>query len=422
MAHGKPLDEALLPLAKELQDLELPGPLLKKRESAGKPQGLYTAHIQSELRADFTPVLTPPGSPHELEAARGQLTPFLRDTLVGLNYAYYAPPGAQMLFNNPLFVRAHDFSADVVLDADLHWQRPQLQSRGSATAGGAHLTGSLADLPYVLAQLEQNFIVPENVQALIWEDLVPSLLTSAVLPRWWRVTRNELHAVTLYQRFGEELVAAAAKDDKLRQTVTGILAERVLPQVSGKVEETLHGGHPEAALSQLAPGEVFYLAAEFRRRFPEENPGLGKSGQDLNELAQRYPQEVSLARLSRDFGVPHPALERTYACELLNVKPFPTFIGYSSRLLAESWDSNNLYWARLADENNYPPVMLHLLVPELTQRMIRKVFATHLEDWPALLRALRETGEEFRQGKVAPPPNWVTASPPKGLSVNEESF
>ena len=34
--------------------------------------------------------------------ARGLVVPFLRDTLVGLNYAYYEPPGAQILLNNPL--------------------------------------------------------------------------------------------------------------------------------------------------------------------------------------------------------------------------------------------------------------------------------------------------------------------------------
>jgi hypothetical protein len=76
-------------------------------------------------------------------------------------------------------------------------------------------------------------------------------------------------------------------------------------------------------------------------------------------------------------------------------------MGYSSRLLAESWDSNNLYWARLADEKGYPPVMLNRLVPELTRRMISKIFATDFEDWQALLRAVRETGEEFREGKIA---------------------
>jgi hypothetical protein len=69
--------------------------------------------------------------------------------------------------------------------------------------------------------------------------------------------------------------------------------------------------------------------------------------------------------------------------------------------MAESWDSNNLYWARLVDEKGYDPVVLNVLVPELTRRMVEKIFATDFEDWTALLRAMRETGEEFRQGKVA---------------------
>ena len=43
---------------------------------------------------------------------------------------------------------------------------------------------------------------------------------------------------------------------------------------------------------------------------------------------------------------------------------------------------------------------LNRLVPELTRHMVEKIFATDLEDWPALLRATRETGDEFRQGKV----------------------
>jgi hypothetical protein len=33
--------------------------------------------------------------------------------------------------------------------------------------------------------------------------------------------------------------------------------------------------------------------------------------------------------------------------------------------------------------------------------MVEKIFATDLEDWPALLRAMHETGEDFRKGKIA---------------------
>jgi hypothetical protein len=49
----------------------------------------------------------------------------------------------------------------------------------------------------------------------------------------------------------------------------------------------------------------------------------------------------------------------------------------------------------------YSPVMLNVLVPQLTRRMVEQTFASHLEDWSAVLRAMRETGEEFRQGKIA---------------------
>src|SRR5258707_1880709 len=113
-------------------------------------------------------------------------------------------------------------------------------------------------LPYALAKVEQDFIVPQNVQSLIWEDLVPGLMTSAILPRWWRVTRNELHAVTLYQRTGEELLAAAAEDEKVRQTVMSILSDRMLPQRSEEVESALRAGRAKEALAQTTPAETFY--------------------------------------------------------------------------------------------------------------------------------------------------------------------
>jgi hypothetical protein len=54
--------------------------------------------------------------------------------------------------------------------------------------------------------------------------------------------------------------------------------------------------------------------------------------------------------------------------------------------------------------------MMNYLVPELTRHMIIKIFATDLEDWPALLRAMQETGDEFRQGKISLPPAGNTIS------------
>jgi hypothetical protein len=51
-----------------------------------------------------------------------------------------------------------------------------------------------------------------------------------------------------------------------------------------------------------------------------------------------------------------------------------------------------------------PPASLNRVVPELTRQMVGKIFATDFEDWQALLRAMRETGKEFREGKIAGAP------------------
>ncbi len=401
VAQGNASGNTLLPLAAELREFEMPQPIFRNRERDQWASGIYNnRHTELQMRTNLAKIIKSPGSSAQLAEARGQLAPFLRDTLVGLNYAYYEPPGAQILHHNPLFVRSHDFAGDTVIGMERLWQAPQLFGAGSPAGGGAHLVGSLADLPYVLATAEQDFIAPQNVQALIWREVVPGLLINAVVPRWWNVSQNELHAVSLYQQCGEELLAGSAQNDEVRNRIMNILSDRMIPQRAERVERALLSGYLPEALSQLMPADTFYLAVEYQRRFPQEVNSFGPSGKELTTLYQRYPNEVSWERLSRDFGVPHRVLAQSYARELLNLPPFPVFMGNANRLLAETWDSNNLYWARLADEKSYSPVMLNRLVPELTRRMVEKIFATDFEDWPALLRAVRETGEEFRQGKV----------------------
>ncbi len=404
-SHVKAQQASLLALAQELREFEMPQPIFKNSERDQWAAGIYNNHhTETQMKTDLTKVVKAPASPEQLAEARGQLASLLRDTLVGLNYAYYEPPGAQILHNNPLFVRSHDFSGDTVTGVEKQaWQASQLFGAGSPAGGGARLVGSLADLPYVLADAEQDFIAPENVQALIWRQVVPGLLTSAVVPRWWGVSPGELHAVALYQRAGEELLAVAQDDDSTRQSVLSILADRMSPQRLTYVSESLRDKRAEHLATQLMPADTFYLAAEYRRRFPDTKVSIGTNYSELDALAKAHPDDTSLDHLSADFGVPHPALEQTYGRALLNVQPFPAFMGYSSRFLAESWDSNNLYWARLADEKGLSPVALNQLVPELTRRMVEKIFATDLEDWPALLRAAHETGDEFRVGKVASP-------------------
>jgi hypothetical protein len=71
-------------------------------------------------------------------------------------------------------------------------------------------------------------------------------------------------------------------------------------------------------------------------------------------------------------------------------------MGYSSRIMAESWESNLLYWAAIADEIGAAPGQLNLLIPEWTQKVVERIFASHLEDWPALLRSMHSVGDEIR--------------------------
>ncbi|HXU15661.1 MAG TPA: hypothetical protein VN708_11090 [Terriglobales bacterium] len=401
MAKGADIGKTLLPFAGELQEFQMPRPIFTSSERSEWAAGIYNNHhTDIQMQTDVSKVLKAPASREQIEQARGQLAPFFRDTLVGLNYAYYEPPGAQLLRINPLFVRSHDFAGETVSGIEHLWHAPQLFGEGSPAGGGAHLVGSLADLPYALSDAEQDFITPENVQALIWRETVPGLLTNAVFPRWWNVSRNELHAVALYQRAGEELINAAASNEDLRAKVTDILGEDMSPATLSRVVESLEQGEASGAMAVITPSNLFHLTAEYRTKFPEDTNSWGDAGKELDRLCHSNPEEAKWQRVSQDFGVPHPHLAQSYERQLLNREPYPAFAGYSSRLMAESWESNNLYWARLADEMGYPPVMLNVLVPQLTRRMVEKIFATDFEDWPALLRAMREAGADFREGKL----------------------
>ena len=402
MAHGSALGSSLVSLAESLHQFEMPRPIFTGGERVAWSPVVYTSrHAELQVQTDLTKLIRGSHSPGQLEAARALLTPFLRDTLVGLNYAYYEPPGAQVLHNNPLFVRSHDFSVSSVEGVEDVWRTPELIGVGATAGGGAYLMGSLAELPYALASTEEDFIAPAKVQALIWHETVPALMVDAVMPRWWNIGKNEMHAAALYQRSGEELLAAARGNPEVRQKVMLILRDRfTVERVEEIYEDYAHPGL-NPALEEMLPADTFYLAAQFSKRYPGQAAQWGPASKELDALASSDPADADPTRIATDFGAPHPATSESYDCSLLSRVVFPASGGYASRLFGESWDSNNLYWARLADEAGYPAVMLNLLAPELTHQMIANIFATYVDDWPALLRAMRETGAEFRQGKFS---------------------
>jgi hypothetical protein len=117
---------------------------------------------------------------------------------------------------------------------------------------------------------------------------------------------------------------------------------------------------------------------------------------EIRRVAAESPARINYQAISYAFGTPKPTLTNSYRPELLYLRTFPALMGYSSRIMAESWESGSLYWAALADEVHLPPAQLNVLIPEWTQKTLETIFATHLEDWPALLRSLRVVGDDVR--------------------------
>jgi hypothetical protein len=393
VGRGEKLNTALAGrLATRISEIQLPRSAMTGTEKNSMAFGYWTErHIDSQRKMNLRASIDKAAADaNKLKELRGQLAPFLRDTLVGFVYIHYAPPGAQVLHTNPLFVRSHDFIG--IQGADHTWKETTVFGTGWPANAGGRLVGSLASLPYALAEAEQNFLIPTQQQALIWGDLVPQIIQTAVIPRWWNVSPTQIHWVGLHMAYGESLLAESAIDNTRRAQVLDALARYAAPVRLKKVEQLLVTGDVRGAVENVLPSELYLVASGLASAGGESPLAAG-----IRRLAAESPEITSPKAISRVFGTPKPTLANTYQPELLNLRTFPTLMGYSSRILAESWESNLLYYAALADEIHARPAEMNVLVPEWTQATVEQIFATHLEDWPALLRSLRLVGEDVRQ-------------------------
>ena len=387
----KPDAAATTRLAGRIAEIQLPRTALGTKDRSESSAGYYTdRHIEAERKLNLRAAIEKAGAdPQKLRDVRGSLAPVLRDTLVGLNYVHYAPPGAQVLFTNPAFVRSHDFYGSN--DRQRTWMGTEVLGSGWPSNAGGRLVGSLIGLPYALAEAEQNFLIPSREQALIWGDLVPQMILSAVVPRWWDVTPSQLHWVGLNMSYAETLLAQAALNESGRKRVLAVLDAYAPPARLKKIERLLAAGDVRGAEENVVPSEMYLLAREISASDRESS-----LAEEMRRLSAEVPEELTARAISRAFGTPKPLLSTSYQPELLNLRTFPTLMGYSSRILAESWESNLLFYGALADELHIQPAELNLRVPEWTQQTVEHIFATHLEDWPALLRSLRLVGEDAR--------------------------
>lgn len=360
---------------------------LSSDEKSSYNEGYWsTKHIDQELKLQVDAL----GKSGDKDI-RGQLAPSMRDSLVGLLYSYYAPPGTQLLITNPLFVRSHDFIG--AENTPAVWRGTDVVASGWPASGGGRLIGSLVSLPYAIAESEQNFLTPHQEQALIWADLVPQMIVDVTVTRWRNITPQQLRWVSLHMERGRALIAAAALDPALQAKVIDSLSRYTSPAGIDWIEEHLRSGTFAKTVERIPPSVLYAIATDPALKAVSPDA----STLEISAMQEANDPELTPAAIARAFGTPKPTLTHSYQPNLLYLRIFPALMGYSSRILAETWESNNLYYAALADEAGIPASQLDVYVPEWNRTAIEDIFATHLEDWPALLRSLDTLTANVRQ-------------------------
>jgi hypothetical protein len=175
--------------------------------------------------------------------------------------------------------------------------------------------------------------------------------------------------------------------------VVNALGMLAAPARTRQVSRMLEQGAVRDATDRVTPSELYLIA---RTAGAERDPKSSCLLAEMKHMAEAAPKELNQSEISRAFGTPKPTLANSYEPELLNLRTFPTLMGYSSRIMAESWESNSLYWAALADELSVTPTQLNVRIPEWTRKLVEQIFASHLEDWPAVLKSLRFVGDDVR--------------------------
>jgi hypothetical protein len=254
--------------------------------------------------------------------------------------------------------------------------------------------GSLSTLPYALAEAEQNFLIPDADPGA---DLGrpgaaddPERQDPALVERH---ARRKLHWVGLHLRYGRELLAEAALDAELRAQVLDSLSLLAAP-----------GAHPRGgALARAGRGEgcrgardalgAVLLAREVGAQALRATsscllaelrawPGLAQGSELRRHLARlRHAQadagQFLRAGAAQPAHLPHPdgLLQPHHGGELGIEHPV---LGGPGRRTGVS------------------PAQLNVRIPEWTQKLVEQIFASHLEDWPAVLKSLRLVGDDVR--------------------------
>ena len=199
---------------------------------------------------------------------------------------------------NPLFVRSHDFVGMQGSDRTRGAPPRCLAPAGRRTPAAGWWDRS-PRCPMRWPRPNRTSWSRRRPRRLIWGDLVPQMILSAKIPRWWNVTPAQVHWVGLHLRYGRELLAEAALDPALRDAGGGgAWAACRAGADRRRSAGCSSAGEVKDALEQVTPSELFSiardLAPEAQRRI---RPACWRSCASWADAAQGHQLRGHFASL-----------------------------------------------------------------------------------------------------------------------------
>ena len=183
IGKGAKLNTALInKLTANISEIQLPRSSLSSTEKNAMGFGYWTdKHIDAERKLNLRAAIEKAGgNPEKLSEVRGLHGAYPARYAGGLQLRLLCSPRSADPDHQPAVCpepRLHGYAGHVA-----HVARHRIVRHGLAFECRRPAGGSLATLPYALAEAEQNFLIPTQTQALIWGDLVPQMMLSAKIP------------------------------------------------------------------------------------------------------------------------------------------------------------------------------------------------------------------------------------------------
>ncbi len=299
LESGKPVAAQTNKLAARIAEIPIPRPPLTANEKNAMGFGYYTdRHLDAERKLNFrASIERAAGDPAKLKELVGDLAPLMRDTLLAFNYAYYAPPGAQILYTNPVFVRSHDFVGGE--GQSRTWLPTETYGTGWPSNGGGRLVGSLSTLALYAGRSRAELPDPHaNAGADLGRSGAADDSQRQDSALVERPLRRSFTGWACTLRYGHELLAESAFDPALRAAGAGCAWTVASPARTFAVGRLIEQGEVKEAVDAVTPSELFSVGAR-RGRATRARQFVypGGNAPACGGIAQRGELRRDLARI-----------------------------------------------------------------------------------------------------------------------------